>query len=93
MKKPYQITWREVTGNRFNRSLHPAMLSENGYHVHAALKRLGDTEKSFFDIVYGEDYVLGWLTCKLCNPLSYLSKEEILDLVSKAYDNSTNHFN
>ena len=92
-EKPYQITWQEVTGNRFNRNLHPAMLSEDGYHLHLALKRLGDTEKSLFDVVYGEDYVLGWITYRLCTPLNHLSKKEVLDLVSKAYDNSTKYFN
>lgn len=91
MKEPYQITWREVMGNKFNRSLHPAMLSPKKYHVHSNLKRLGDTEKSLCDIVYGEDYVLEWITYKVCVPLNRVDKEKILDLVSKAYDNSTKY--
>ena len=91
MKKPCQITWREVMGNKFNRSLHPAMLSPSKYHVHSTLKRLGDTEKSSCDIVYGEDYVLEWITYKVCVPLNRVDKEKILDLVSKAYDNSTKY--
>ena len=85
----HKITWREVTGCKFNRALHPMMADR--YYIHSSLRRTGDTEKTMFEIEYDRDYLVGWMATRVCSPLQTLGKEEILKLVDEAYDQLNYH--
>lgn len=80
------ITWKDITGNKLARNLHPAMLSDGKYHQQVPLKRVGDPHKTIFSVEYDKEYVLRWVAKKVCEPLNTLGKEEIVQLVKEAYD-------
>ena len=80
------ITWRELTGNRYNQALHPAMLSEAGYVAQRAIRRIGDVEKTIFNVVYDREYLLKTVGKRICQTLFVLGKEETLKVVGEAWD-------
>lgn len=86
MPKIETITWRELTGNKFNRALHPAMLSDIGYTKSISVRRTGDAVKSYFNVAYDRVYVVEWLSRKICKSLFALGKQGTLDLISEAWD-------
>ncbi len=81
-----QITWREVTGNRYSRGLYPSMVSPNKFYKQAQIRRIGDVNKSTFIIEYDKDYLLAWLNSKVCKPLGALGCERIVELLKEAYE-------
>ena len=85
MVEMHQITWREITGNKYNRSLHPSMVSPNKFYKSSQIRRIGDANKSVFVIEYDKEYLLGWLHSKVCKPLGALGRDKILELVKEAY--------
>lgn len=94
MQEPQNITWRELTGNKFITKLHPAMLSDKGYVKTQLIRKIGDTVKSRFLVTYDSEYVKEYLTRELCKPLFSIGKEQIVDLIGKVWDsdfpNATN---
>ncbi len=80
-----EITWRELTGNKFNVGLQPAMLSDAGYFKQRAIRKIGDVQKSMFRVHYDREYVFEYLTRNLCKPLFSLGKDNIIDIVSKCW--------
>ena len=80
------ISWQEMTGNKYTLSLHPAMLSEQGYIKDKEIRRIGDTSPTLFKVVYNHKYVSGFIITKLCKPLNILGKEKVLELISNAWD-------
>ena len=86
MPEVEDISWIELTGNKFNKNLHPAMVSDSGYVFTQQIRRTGDTEKSVFQVHYDYDYVIGYLAKTICRTLSSLGKDKILELVEEAWD-------
>ena len=80
------INWKELTGNKFNRTLHPAMLTEQGFVRQTNVRRIGDRDKTIFDVVYDRQYAIEYLGKSVCKNLRVLGIEEILDLVEEAWD-------
>ncbi len=87
MPKAETITWRDLTGNKFNRSLHPAMLHNDGYVCQSAVRRIGEAEKTIFKIIYDREYLIEYVGRTVCKQLFVVGKEETLNLVSEAWDN------
>ena len=79
------IDWKELTGNKFNKTLHPAMLSEKGFVRQMSLRRIGDKDKTIFDVAYNRHYVIEYLGKIVCKNLQVLGIEQILDLVEEAW--------
>lgn len=79
------IGWQDVVGNRFNKSLEPAMLSEAGYTRLTTIRRTGDAGKMYFKIHHDRDYVIAFISKTICNPLFSLGKKQVLDLVDEAW--------
>ena len=80
------ITWRELTGNKFNKSLHPNMLLEEGLVRQTYIRRTGEGMKTLFNITYDREYVIGYLDKFVCSKLFVLGREKTLELVKEAWD-------
>lgn len=80
------ISWVELTGNRFNKNLHPAMLTDEGYKKQTRTRRTGDTGATIFHVIYDRKYVIEYIGRYLCRDLFTLGKQELLDLVTEAWD-------
>jgi hypothetical protein len=80
------ITWRQLAGNKFNKSLDSAMLSEAGSFATIQIRRIGTKEKDVFSVNYDKDYALEFISRRFCRPLSFLGKEKILELVNEAWE-------
>ena len=80
------ISWRDLTGNKYLKSLHPAMLTERGYVSQQLVRRTGDAAKNIFNVVYDHEYLVEYTSRFLCRNLFMLGKEGVLDLVSEAWD-------
>ena len=86
MREVETISWRCLFGNRFNKTLDPAMATERGCIKQQRVKRVGDTQKAIFNVVYGKDFLSEYIFIKICKPLFVLGKQEVLDLVEQSWD-------
>lgn len=80
------ITWRQLTGNKFNKSLDSAMLSDIGSVATSKVKRLGGEAPDVYRVSYDRDYAVEFISRKFCKPLSFVGKEKILELVNEAWE-------
>ena len=80
------ITWREIPGNKCRRALNPNMFSEGKFYAVSSIKRIGDTEKTKFEIEYDKDYGLYFLRQKVCDPLEELGEEKVIELIKEAFE-------
>lgn len=78
------ISWRELTGNKFNSALHPAMLCKSGYRTVKQIRRTGESIPDVFTIEYDRDYVLEFLSRKVCKPLSNFGKQSAMEVLEEA---------
>ena len=78
------ITWRELQGNKYRRGLHPAMV-ENKYCKLEFTTLHKGKDKSYFQVEYDREYVLNYLSKKVCKPFGSLRLETLLDLIKEAY--------
>ena len=83
-RKIHSISWREVKNNKFKKPLTPAMFSDEKYYDFYKVQRMGDKEKTTFEVEYDRDYGLGFLQNKVCEPLEELGEKQILDLMKEA---------
>jgi hypothetical protein len=86
MREIETITWRELTGNKFLRGIDSGMLSESGYVKQSATRKVGDREKTIFNVVYDREYLIRSLGKVICRPLFILGKQKTLELVAEAWD-------
>ncbi len=80
------ISWRELTGNKFSKALHPAMLTDKGYASIQKIRRTGDPVPDIFNVIYDKDYVLEFITRRLVKPLSGLGKIGLINMFDDAYN-------
>lgn len=80
------ISWKELTGNKYTKGLHPAMVSAIGYIADREIRRIGDVKPTVFKVRYDHQYVMEYIGKTLCKTLSNLGKEKVLELVSNAWD-------
>lgn len=80
------ISWKEMTGNKYTLTLHPAMLSEDGYVSQKSIRRIGDASPTLFNVIYDREYLVNFIGRKLCKHLQVLGKQKILELVDEAWD-------
>jgi hypothetical protein len=81
------ITWRELTGNKFVRGIDPAMLTEHGLVKQAAIRKIGERQRTFFNIVYDREYLLEAIGRLICKPMFCVGKEKTVELIAEAWDN------
>lgn len=80
------VSWKEIQGNRYNRGLHLAMLTDTGFLVTAKGRVIGNVKygSEFITIRYDRDYVIDWLRVKVIKPLVGISFNEIVELLKEA---------
>ena len=71
------ISWRDLTGNKYSKGLEPAMLSDAGYVGERRIRKIGDVQKTIFNVVYDKEYLINHLVKSICSPLFVLGKERI----------------
>ena len=81
------ISWRDLTGNRYNKTLHPAMLSGNSYIKQTGVRRVGDKEKTVFNVVYDRDYVVEYLEKVVFLKLRVIDTDNLGDVLAEAFCN------
>lgn len=81
-----QISWKVMVGNRFTKTLAPAMGSEAGYIKTSTVRRIGDDTKSTFLVKYDRDYLIAYIARLICKPLFVYGKDKVLALVDEAWD-------
>lgn len=74
------ISWRELTGNKYNKTLHPAMLSDRGYTKQTGIRKIGDIEKTVFNVVYDGEYVIEYLEKMVLLKLRTVDLEELIEV-------------
>ena len=84
------MSWRLLTGNKFNRSLDPAMCSDEGCIKQSSVRRTGDAIKKPFLVTYDRDYLVEWIGRSICRPLFIFGKQKVLELVDEAWENYYN---
>jgi hypothetical protein len=81
------VHWTQLQGNKFNKALHPAMLSEHGYRTTTKNSLVGDSKKNpqFLIVLYDRDYVIGWLSSRVVKPLQNEGSDNIKNFVEEAW--------
>jgi hypothetical protein len=80
------ITWRQLTGNRFNKSLDSAMLSDSGSISTARIRRVGGEAPDIYTVVYDKEYATEFICRKFIRPLSFLGKDKVIQIVNEAWN-------
>ena len=86
MFKPKTITWQLLRGNKYNRCLHPAMVTINGCVKQMAITPVGQKTKEHYNIYYDREYVVNWLAVKVIKPLENMGFKDIAGLVIEAWN-------
>lgn len=81
------IHWRNVQGGRWSKSLHPAMLKDDGFRMTQKVRVVGESGfgGKYSVVVYDREYVIGWLASKVIKPLSNEGIKGIIALIKEAY--------
>jgi len=74
MSEIKSITWRDLTGNKYLKALHPAMLSKGNYICTQRIRRIGEVEPDIFKTTYDREYAVEWLARKVCKTLSFIGR-------------------
>ena len=80
------ITWKQLTGNKFIVGFHPSMLSDDGYRKQQRIRITGQDFKSMFNVIYDREYVIERIIRFVCKPLFCLGKQRIIQLIETAWD-------
>ena len=81
------ISWRQLTGNKYNKTLHPAMLSDQGYIRQQGIRRIGDVEKTIFNVFYDRDYVVEYLEKVVFIKLRVIDLKDLIEISLDALSN------
>jgi hypothetical protein len=79
------VSWQDLPGNKYVKSIDPAMLSDVGYVKAQVLKANQYSEVRYRNVIYDRDYLIGWVVKNLIKPLAHLSKERIDEVVEEAW--------
>ena len=86
MREVETISWQQIAGNKFMKNIEPAMTAERGYIRQQRTRRIGEPNKTIFNVVYDRDYLSEYIFTKVCKPLFVLGKQEVLNLVEQSWD-------
>lgn len=89
MKRLPEITWRELTGNKFNRRLHPAMLTISGYITTMKIKQIGESVSQVYKVTYDREYALEYISRRVCVPLHTLDGASFAEIMAQAWEMAT----
>jgi hypothetical protein len=81
------VYWKQVQGNKLNKALHPAMLSEHGYRTTSKIRLVGTTRhgSKFAILIYDREYVIVWIMSKLIKPFQNIGLDGLIELLKEAW--------
>lgn len=84
------IHWKDLQGNKWSKSLHPAMLNPDGFRMTQKVRTTGESSYGgkYSVVVYDRKYVIGWLASKVIKPLSNEGIKGIVALIKEAFKNT-----
>ena len=84
------VSWRDLTGNKYNKAINPAMLNEQGYIRIFKVRTIKNPETRYCFVKFDRDYVISFLAVKVIRPLLSTSFTNISDLVFAAWERERN---
>ena len=83
------VSWRDIQGNKYSKSLNPAMLKQ-GLPITMKARVIGNrrVDSDLVTVVFDRDYVINWLIVKLIKPLSNYGIKEVINLLYLAWEQS-----
>lgn len=84
------VHWKDLQGNKWSKSLHPAMLNKTGYQITQKIRTIGQSKygSEYSTVLYDREYIKGWISSKVIKPLSDEGLEGIVEILKKAYDDT-----
>ena len=79
------ISWVDVPGNKYSKSLNVSMLSETGYVAMQKVKQAYGRGKMCY-VIYNRDYIIVYLIKRVLLALSVVGKEKIDSLIDEAWE-------
>lgn len=77
--------WSDLFGNKYSKSLDPAMLSEDGLVRSQRCRTLDDDVTDIRLVIYDRQYVLKYLEMKLVKPLFVCGNKALIELINEAF--------
>ena len=79
------ISWRDLPGNKYTKSLDAAMVSEQGYVIFGKVRHCHEPKAKMCNVIYDREYVIEFLNKRVLLALAVLKKEMIDELVDEAW--------
>lgn len=85
--QPLRVHWSRKQGNKYNKSLHPAMLTDAGFLTTTKVALLDEprTNHRYVTIIYDRLYVVNWLRVKVIKPFQNIGISELIQLIKEAW--------
>jgi hypothetical protein len=80
------ISWRDLPGNKYTKSLDAAMISEQGYITFGKVRHSSEPKGKMCNVVYDRDYVIKFLIKRVLFALAVLKKEAVDELIDEAWN-------
>ncbi|WP_416671588.1 hypothetical protein [Egbenema bharatensis] len=88
MQPEKEVSWKEILGNPYRQTLHPQMLTEEGYTVRklGRIEGMGKSEQPIpLKIVYRADYVAAFLGTSVFTKLGMTQQDRLLSMFLDAF--------
>ncbi|MGB3650869.1 MAG: hypothetical protein WBA41_06615 [Rivularia sp. (in: cyanobacteria)] len=88
MTDTIDIEWHQVQGNPALVSLHPAMLTQDGYTLQKTVKIKGESKKLGIpaNVLYNKEYVCKYISDKVIRPLGVATYNELQVLIGQVWN-------
>lgn len=85
--EPDKVHWSKKQGNKYNKSLHPAMLTDVGFLTTAKVALLDEPRSNhrYVTVIYDREYVINWLRVKVVKPFLNIGMSDIVQLIKEAW--------
>ena len=86
MSRYETISWRDLPGNKWSKSLDPAMLTERGCITLGKVRHSSEPQGTMCNVIYDRDYLIQFLIRRFLMSISPLGKEVVDELVNEAWN-------
>ena len=86
MSRYETISWRDLPGNKWSKSLDPAMTTERGCITLGKVRHCHEPQGTMCNVVYDRGYLIQFLIRRFLIPISPLGREVVDELINEAWD-------
>lgn len=86
MKEYKNVSWRDIPGNKYSKSVDAAMLSEQGYIAVQRVRHCHSPKPELCNVFYDRSYVIQFLIKRFLFQISIVGKGTIHKLIDEAWD-------